>query len=221
MTDKNLTPPSDPQDNSAAALSPRKSAIRDLADRMAPNRDAWIERNAYFHQEDHRYFQFLIPEGLKVLELGCGTGDLLASLKPSHGIGIDISPGMVEAAAKKFPDLEFHTGDIEDPSVFEALDGPFDVIIVSDTVGDLEDVEATFQSLHDLCGLDTRIVVAYQSTLWSFVLELLTTHGALEECRSRALASAERALTRIEGMRPSAYVEGLRQAVHYAVARSH
>jgi geranylgeranyl pyrophosphate synthase len=56
---------------------------------------------------------------------------------------------------------------------------------------------------------------------WSFVIELLQAHGALEECRSRALASAERALEQLEGMRPSVFLEGLRQAVQYAVTRSH
>ena len=56
---------------------------------------------------------------------------------------------------------------------------------------------------------------------WSFVGELLAVHGTLEECRSRAFMSADRALKIIEGLPPSAYLDGLRQAVHYAVARSH
>ena len=35
-----------------AALSRRKLAIRELADRLAPKRDAYIRRNRGFHEED-------------------------------------------------------------------------------------------------------------------------------------------------------------------------
>ena len=39
--------------------------------------------------DDRKFMQFLIPPGKRVLELGCGRGDLLAALKPSYGVGID------------------------------------------------------------------------------------------------------------------------------------
>jgi octaprenyl-diphosphate synthase len=70
--------------------------------------------------------------------------------------------------------------------------------------------------VHEILGKD-----AVTPDDWSFVIELLQTHGALEECRSRALASAERALKQLEGIRPSVFLDGLRQAVDYAVTRSH
>jgi len=70
-------------------LSPRKRAIRDHYDRLAESRDKWIGKNNYFHSEDRRASQFLVPKGLRVLDLGCGTGHLLASLDPSFGVGID------------------------------------------------------------------------------------------------------------------------------------
>ncbi len=56
---------------------------------------------------------------------------------------------------------------------------------------------------------------------WVFVLELLHSRGALEECRQTALAAAQRAIERLEPLRPSAYLAGLRQAVDYAVTRIH
>jgi len=30
---------------------------------------------------------------MKVLELGCGLGDLLAAVRPSRGVGVDFSAG--------------------------------------------------------------------------------------------------------------------------------
>jgi SAM-dependent methyltransferase len=120
---------------SAAPESARKQRIRALADSLAPERERWIERNAYYYDEDYRYTRFLVPAGSRILDLGCGTGRLLASLRPARGVGVDLSPKMVGEARRRHPDLEFHVGDIEDPEVLDALPGPFDVILLSDTVG--------------------------------------------------------------------------------------
>src|SRR5215813_14908698 len=132
-------------------MSARKRDIRRLADASAPERRKWLARAVFFHEEDLRYLKFLIPEGARVLELGCGTGDLLAALKPSFGVGVDFSAAMIENARKAHPDLTFLVGDVEDPDFLRSLPGPFDVIIVVDTLGALDDCQATFASLHDLC----------------------------------------------------------------------
>jgi hypothetical protein len=97
--------------------SPRKLRLRDFSERMAPERHRWIERNAYFYEDDYRYMRFLVPEGSRVLDLGCGIGDLLAALKPSIGVGVDFSPAMLEQARARHPHLRFVLGDVEDPSV--------------------------------------------------------------------------------------------------------
>ncbi len=107
-------------------MSARKRDIRSLADASAPERRNWLARAAFFHQEDLRYLKFLIPEGARVLELGCGTGDLLAALKPSFGVGVDFSPGMIAQARQAHPDLTFLVGDIEDAAFVRSLPGPFD-----------------------------------------------------------------------------------------------
>ena len=161
----------------------RADRVREHYDRVAPNRDTWISRNAYFHDEDSRFARFLVPPGLKVLDLGCGTGHLLETLKPSVGVGVDISEKMIGAArrnypAERHPNLSFEVGDIENSETLDALEGPFDVIILSDTVGLLEDVEATLASLHRLSSNGTRIVVAYYSWLWTPVIGLAELFGA-------------------------------------------
>jgi len=158
-------------------LSPRKRLIGSMADRMAAERQRWIERNSYYYDEDGRYMRFLIPEGARVLELGCGTGNLLASLKPSRGVGVDLSAAMVGEARRRHPGLEFVVGDIEDPAVIAGLEGPFDYIVLSDTIGSLDDCEAALASLHGLCDHDTRLVVAYYSHLWEPALNLAQRLG--------------------------------------------
>ena len=42
----------------------------------------------------------IIPEKSNILELGCGNGHLLASLKPNYGLGIDFSNKLVKEAKK-------------------------------------------------------------------------------------------------------------------------
>jgi len=151
-------------------MSNRKSAIRELSNNLAKERDAWILRNAFFYDSDTAYMRFLIPEGLRVLDLGCGTGRLLASLRPSHGVGVDFSPNMIEVARGLNPELEFQIGDVEDAQFMASLAGPFDVIILSDTIGSLEDCQTALSNLHHLCVPNTRLVVSYYSRMWDPIL---------------------------------------------------
>ena len=65
---------------------------------IASSRLKWKKRNRYYHKYLVKLFRFLIPEGKRVLELGCGTGDLLNEVRPVYGVGIDFSAKMLEIA---------------------------------------------------------------------------------------------------------------------------
>lgn len=149
----------------------RKAAILAHADAVAPERQQWIAKNRAFYRDDRAYMKFLIPKGVRVLDLGCGTGDLLAELEPSYGVGIDISPRMIEQAQRLHPHLQFSVGDIEDPAVIARIEGPFDYIVLSDTIGMLDDIETALRRLQPLCGPDTRLIIAYYSHLWEPLLK--------------------------------------------------
>lgn len=159
-------------------LSKRKSSILDHIESIAVKRDSWRDRNAGFYADDLAFMQFLIPEGSRILDLGCGTGALLAELKPSFGVGVDFSANMVDVARTnypehEFPELQFRVGDVEQLSAIRGeLDGPFDFILLPDTLGFLDDCQATLDQLHDLCDEETRIVISYYSHLWEPVLRV-------------------------------------------------
>jgi SAM-dependent methyltransferase len=155
-----------------ARASARKSVVLDHANRIAGERQHWIARNRAFYRDDRNYMRFLIPKGVRVLDLGCGTGDLLAELEPSYGVGIDVSPSMIEQAKRLYPKLSFVVGDIEDGTVIGRIEGPFDYIVMSDTIGMLDDIETALRQLQPLCGPDTRIVIAYYSALWEPLLKV-------------------------------------------------
>ena len=153
-------------------LSPRKTAILANSEWLAPHRQQFRQRAAFFHEEDLRYLRFLIPRGLRVLELGCGTGDMLAGLQPSFGLGVDISPAMIDQAKCLHPDLQFRVADVEDPDFIASLPGPFDVILIIDTIGSLDDCQGMMELLHRHCTRETRLIVAYYSHLWEPLLLL-------------------------------------------------
>jgi SAM-dependent methyltransferase len=149
----------------------RKQTIREHADRIAATRDRWIRRNSAYYANDRRYMRFLVPPRARVLDLGCGTGELLASLAPSAGVGIDLSPAMVEIARKKHPRLDFRTGDAEDEELLKSLGGPFDYIILSDTIGMFDDIDSALAILHCVCKPETRLIIAYYAQLWEPLLK--------------------------------------------------
>jgi SAM-dependent methyltransferase len=174
------------------AISPRKQAIRHLQDELAPERKRWLERGAFFHEEDQRYLKFLIPESARVLELGCGNGQLLAALSPLFGVGVDFSAGMIAEARRSYPHLSFVEGDIEDDILIASLSGPFDVILIVDTLGSLDDCQRLFERLHQHCKRDTRLIIAHFSHLWQPAIRLGEMLGArMPQLAQNALSAAD------------------------------
>jgi SAM-dependent methyltransferase len=153
-------------------LGARKEAILRHADQIADRREAWINKNRYFYKDDRSYLRFLIQPGQRILDLGCGTGELLADLLPSYGVGVDMSQRMVDLAAARHPNLNFVQGDIEDQKVLSTIDGYFDVIILSDTIGYLDDCAETLKHLHQFCSRNTRVVIVYYAWFWEPILRL-------------------------------------------------
>lgn len=147
----------------------RKRELVNRFNKLAGERETWIKRNRYYYEDQARYYRFLVSEGLSVLELGCGTGDLLHAMKPRRGVGVDFSGEMIKRAREKYPDLEFREVDAEN---LVSWGETFDVLILADVVGHLQDIEETFRSLRSFCHSDTRIMVSYYSFLWEPVLKL-------------------------------------------------
>ncbi len=132
------------------------------------------QRHRYYYDYLSRLFQARIPPGQRILDLGCGSGDLLASLKPSRGVGIDVARNAVEAARKSHPtqNLHFLEGDAADRRLLGQLDAPFDIVLLVNVVTHLTDVQKTLDSLHPLCHSRTRVFIYSYSRLWQPLLRL-------------------------------------------------
>ena len=154
-------------------LTPHKLMVQEHFDRLAPAMGRWRRKSWYYHQELERFFRSVIPPGSSVLEVGCGTGELLAAVQPRNGGGVDLSPRMVEKAKENFPDITWLVGDAESLD----LDQQFDYIILSDLLGHLEDIWTTFQRLKHVSRPDTRVVITYYNYLWEPLLRFAELIG--------------------------------------------
>lgn len=146
--------------------------------RMAAQKNDPERAGAFYQQLLEHYYGMMVQPGLRVLELGCGGGDLLAALKPSFGVGVDFSSEMLDIARSKHRQCQFVRADVHEP-VFEGLENEqaFDVIILSDLINDLWDVQTVFENIRPWCHPRTRIIINFYSNLWKIPLGMVKRFG--------------------------------------------
>lgn len=141
---------------------------REHWDAIARTTDEWRGVGGYYHRRLREVHQNLIAPGLRVLEIGCGQGDLLAAVKPSYGVGIDFSAEMIRRATARHPELKFIQTDAHTLNLGET----FDVIIVSDLVNDVWDVQEILQAVARHSTPSTRMVMSFFSQLYQWPLRV-------------------------------------------------
>lgn len=142
-------------------------------EKNAAKRTRWRKRNRAYHSLLEKYFRFLIPENSRVLEIGCGTGELLRAVNPAYGAGVDFSDKMIEIARGLHPDLVFHRQDAESL----ALSEKFDYVILSDLMGSLWDIQQAVASLKNVTGPGSRVIISQYNYLWEPALRFLEWIG--------------------------------------------
>lgn len=107
---------------------------------------------------DYALISDLVPEGARVLDLGCGDGALLAWLKENKrvvGRGIEIRPELAQRAASR--GLPVYQGDLES-SLGEYPDLAFDFVILSQT---LQELRRPLQVLEQMLRIGRHAIVAF------------------------------------------------------------
>ena len=144
-----------------------KEKIHQFYNSIAERRVKAKRKNWYYHQYLEKHFAFMIPENSRVLEVGCGTGELLHAVRPSFGVGIDFAENMIVHAQKLFPDLQFYVDDVE----VLALKESFDYIILSDILHILWDIQGALKNLRAVCHNGTKIIISNYNYIWEPVLK--------------------------------------------------
>ena len=145
-----------------------KETVKRFFNNIANNRIKWKKRSRFYYQSLEQYYSFIIPEGSRVLEIGCGTAELLDAVKPAYGVGVDFSEKMIDIARKRFPSLKFYVQDAEDLK----LEEKFDYIIMSDLVSTLWDVQKAFKDLWKVSHKRTKVIISYHNYFWEPILKL-------------------------------------------------
>ncbi len=115
-----------------------------------------------FHARLARVYELVVPPGASVLEIGCGDGDLLAALHPGYGVGVDFSEEAIRRARARHPSLHF----VQSDAGRLGVGGTFDVVILSDLVNDLWDVQDVLDRVREVSHPRTRLVLNAYSRLW-------------------------------------------------------
>jgi len=151
-------------------------ALREHFDFVAGHDDFARRVQRGFHAQVRAHLRHQIPEGERVLEVGCGAGDLLAALRPSRGLGLDFSPQMIGKAEKLHanrPELAFRVARAEDFLASEV----FDHIVLDYLTGYLDDIQKVFERLHGCAHARTRLHLTSLNTLWRPFLRLAVRTG--------------------------------------------
>ncbi len=134
---------------------------------IAPKRIKQRRAKRYYWNDITKYCNYFIHEESSVLEIGCGTGELLNELKAKHKVGIDFSEEMIVQAKMQFPELDVRVMDAENLNLNEQ----FDVIILSNLIGYLDDIQKVLTQLKSVSHSNTKIIISYYSFIWEPVLK--------------------------------------------------
>jgi SAM-dependent methyltransferase len=149
-------------------VGPEYEQLSAFFDEFAAEEDRWRRRNRAYHGWIAQLHRFQIPPGSRVLEVGSGSGDLLAALEPSAGVGVDVSARMVDLARSRHPSLRFEHAAGERLDLGES----FDYVVLSDVLPFVHDLVALFERVAAHSHPDTRVVIHTYSRVWRPVIRL-------------------------------------------------
>ena len=115
----------------------------------------------------------MIPADASVLEVGCGTGELLASLPQSSRSGVDMLPEVIEEARRRHPGVQFEVGEAPDIGQLPR----YDAIICDRLCHSVLDVRALLSSLRERLTDDGRIFLTAFNYLWEVPAKLAEKAG--------------------------------------------
>ena len=123
----------------------------------------------------------MIPKGQRVLEIGCGTGDLLASLNPSYGVGIELDSTTSKIASERHNHLHIFNLNAEE-MLPENIGNPepFDIIVINNTLNTIKDVYELLKKLTVYSHNKTRLVISFHNWLWQPLLKIAERFGQRE-----------------------------------------
>jgi SAM-dependent methyltransferase len=142
-------------------------------DKIAQSQKGSRKISRYYWDDITGFCNYFSHEDISVLEVGCGTGDLLQGISAKRKVGIDFSPSMIEVAKAKHPGIEFQVMAAEEIQFSEK----FDLVILSNLIGYLDDVQHVLEEIRKVCHENTKIIITYYNYLWEPLLKFAESIG--------------------------------------------
>jgi trans-aconitate methyltransferase len=121
---------------------------------MKWNAELYDNKHSFVSQYGESVLELLaVKAGERILDLGCGTGDLANQMSElgADVVGIDASPEMIATAKQKYPYIKFEIANAVD---FD-FDEPFDAVFSNATLHWIKDADAVIKNVYNalkLCG---------------------------------------------------------------------
>lgn len=141
-----------------------KTASEKHFDKIAAGYDLGKRKYSYYYESLKKLLGSLIPHGESVCEIGCGTGDLLVSLMPRRGYGMDISKEMISIASMK------HSKEIQIRFSTKWPKEKFDYIFMSDVIEHLENPNEIFRKITKLMDKKSIFILTMANPIWEPLL---------------------------------------------------
>ena len=150
-------------------MSYKKEIVSGHFNLISSEYDNFKKRHWYYYMGLKRLLHEIIPSPKQnnILEIGCGTGDLLAFLSPRRGIGVDISEKMIQIARQKHvhqKNLIFSVGSAEELKL--PNETIFDYIFLFDVIEHLSDVPRSIENVNKICDPDTKVIISMINPFW-------------------------------------------------------
>ncbi len=179
MSAQPVQPPSvlrTPSERSGAALPPEtpvERAWKSFFERWITERPRFSVGKDFLQRDVAATLKRLIPSDARVLEVGCGTGELLAALPNASRTGIDYTSTAVERGRAQRPGIEFVQADA---LTFERPER-YDAIVCDRIVHSVPDIERLLENLAAHLERDGRIYLSCYNFLWETVVAVAERTG--------------------------------------------
>lgn len=148
-------------------MSREKRIVEEGYDKIA---EEYAEARRSMGRGDKKYLGLLLerlPEGSRVLDLGCGSGVPIAKLLVEHYevTGVDISRRQIQLARERVPEANFFAGDMTEISL---PDEAFDAIISLTAIIHVprEEHADLFKRMHRMLKEGGLVLLTLGSTDW-------------------------------------------------------
>lgn len=136
---------------------------------IVKNLDYWKERNWYYHNQLKQIFKEVVSEEARVLQVGYGLGDILASLFPKKGVSVDTDDNILTISKQRYPYITFLNMKPEEINLKEK----FDYVIFPNSVDHFDDIQKVLERVGNCLNKNGKIVISALNPRWEQILYIL------------------------------------------------